>query len=262
MALTWLLQVGLSLEIIGAVLLSLDVFNQQVRTQIERASRLLVKTWYTTVSKGSTGAIWLAPILFLSGGAIAGYLFFTPRQSMRLRRNPELLSNHGIPSIALDPFIIYYDSLNRLYILSPLDLPIYPDISWNILADMARWFSLFGEFFVILPYFMIISPITKVIIGGLLHPSAEWNELETIHMKIWYVLTYLIQESWSVLLIVSFFPLFVSMLALSVVVLLPVLPVLFGFELERDEIVSSGLRFSGLLYLTVGFIIQFLSTFI
>jgi hypothetical protein len=256
----WLLRIGLSLEIIGAGLLSLDIFNQQVRDQFERGSRLLVNGWYTWILKGSVGAIILAPLLFLIPLVVVIYVF-SPQQLARIWRNPELLSNYGLPGIILDVYTVYYDYLNALHITSKFNSPIYSGRIWDILANASQFFSLFGEFFAILPYIMIVSVFISVI-GWVSQPSSDWNELETIHTKVWYALSFLMERNWSVLLYVFFLPFCIYILALSIVVILPVLPVLFGFNMERSKTVSSGLRFSGLLYLGIGFIIQLLSTFI
>lgn len=222
----WLLRAGLWLELLGGLLLSLDVFSTPIRGKLVTVSRKMVRKIMSLLI-----LVLLFPLYFyvilesLVGGFLRPIIF---------------VSHTDITKLFLEiPLISWWTGV--------LIRPVF----WNIRIEQL-------VFILIMSLLVLLETAYIYLESRDYSPPLKWPTIWPYLSAVVLVLILFLLPSF----LSWYIPGVVLSLVLGVCLVSPITPVLAGFYLQNQGIVKSGLRFSGFLFLSVGFLIQLIWTFL
>lgn len=224
MALVWLQRLGLSLELLGAILLALDVFEDRIRNIIREGVKQTIQAYI---------GIWLIMI------PVAAPLYIVERSFLVEFFGPILFVTRGV---VFDP-------------LEALPLPRFYTENIHMFIALAVTIF-FGREFSEQPF-----PVSLLRYGETLRRMELPPGIERVGRIVYVYLTGLVVLLGLTGIVISLIPVMYMAVIFTAVLIGPTTPLFYGFRLERKNRVSSGLRFLGLLLLVFGFGIQLVWTF-
>ena len=290
----WMLRFGLFMELIGALLLALDMFAPKIRKQLKNIAASVIDSILHLTEQAFLLSIRYAFVIYLPLIVFSGLEYNT--ENPRASEPPQFTQTtpHPVYSAApksiTEPISWYSRTVNNL---SDTVLTEYifnsqlRDLLWPIMDPLC---ISFGPFFCLAFYAVFLAILIELISYAFLtlryyvliliyhakyYSKTESQSLSTVDIfpksssdplsMYWFITHAAITPLFftSALLIVGIgLPLIVVSIVLSVLTLSVISPLIAGNTIEKRGIVSSGLRFSGFLYLFLGFLSQIVATFL
>lgn len=261
----WVLRIGLALELVGAILLSLDVFSISVREPLQKVSRSIARITPYAILASFYFLIFLSvifdeflenilgPILLLTSDDVIRFLGSLPYLEI-------WISTLRTPVFGGTPLIGILQIVGFIFLIFFVFLIVIQEGSSYNALRMQRRDQMIGVANQSIS--LSDSVLDSVII--ILESKIGKDSFNTI-VYISKFSTYIIIFGLNLVGIIAW-PFIVAwimpIILIIIYISLPIFPLYCGIWLEDNQRVKSGLRFAGFIILATGFFIQIIWSFL